>query len=64
MSTCQRCGAFITWRSTEAGNWQPFNRDGTLHFPTCRARVADQRKSVRRWYAELRARSQIVSQEQ
>ena len=64
MSTCQRCGAFITWRRTEAGNWQPFNRDGTLHFPTCRARVAGQRELVQRWYRELRAQCKIDRQKQ
>lgn len=64
MSICEKCGAIITWRRTRHGNWQPYNPDGTIHFPTCRQRIAEQRADIRRWYARLRIHSQIGSQKQ
>ncbi len=53
MSICRRCGAIIDWQATEAGRWQPVNLDGSLHFPTCRSTIAQQRTQVQQWYRRL-----------
>lgn len=53
MDICKWCGQLINWRRTKAGKWQPMNLDGSVHFPTCRARVGEGRRAVRDWYAEF-----------
>jgi hypothetical protein len=53
-NVCQICGAPIYWQFTRARKWQPMNLDGTVHFPTCRARVAEGRERIENWYEELR----------
>jgi len=53
MDVCKECGEPIRWERTKNGKWRPVNLDRSVHFPTCRARVAEGREAVHEWYAEL-----------